>query len=119
FPLWILMYFIEGLYTLKTFNPSSLSVSTLRGTFLSLISSFALIYLFSFDTLTPKTILLLTALFAVPAIYFWRKGFTNFFSQDNRLIATYLIGGTETTNLVKSEVALKSHLGYKIQDSIS
>jgi hypothetical protein len=37
FPLWILMYFIEGLYTLKTYNPANLQISIIRGTIFSVI----------------------------------------------------------------------------------
>ncbi len=30
FPVWILMYFIEGLYALRTYNPTNLAISLLR-----------------------------------------------------------------------------------------
>ena len=39
FPVWILIYFIEGIYTLRTYNPANLSISLLRSTFLSVFIS--------------------------------------------------------------------------------
>ena len=43
-PVWSLMYFIEGLYTLKTYNPANLPTSILRSTFLSLLVTFVGFY---------------------------------------------------------------------------
>ncbi len=116
FPFWILMYFIEGLYTLRTYNPANLSISVLRGTVLSIIVSFIFIYLFPIqgDEVTPKTNLILTGLFALVLIYGWRTSFFKFFSGDRRLRETVLIGSPETLQMVTEEIERKPHLGYKI-----
>lgn len=116
FPFWILMYFIEGLYTLRTYNPANLAVSTLRTTVLSVVVSVVLIYLFPVegDSVTPKTNLVLIALTSLPLSYLWRKFFFSYFSKARRLRETVLIGSPETLKIVQAEIEGKPHLGYKI-----
>lgn len=116
FPFWILMYFIEGLYTLKTYNPAKLPVSLLRSTTISFIISIIVIYLYpgKLQGLTPKTNLILVAMLSLPLLYSWRKFFFNFFSGDKRLRSTFIAGSKETIELVQEEIKKKPHLGYKI-----
>lgn len=119
FPVWILMYFIEGLYTLKTYNPANLSISLLRGTALSILVSIILIYLLPVpvEGITPKTNLILVGIASLPLLFMWRRFFFNFFSHQRRLRNTLLIGSEETLNLVNFELNHKPHLGYKILNS--
>src|SRR5690606_38393449 len=86
FPLWLLLNFIEGLYTLRTYNPANLPLSCLRSTALSVIVSILFIYLFPIEgtELTPKTNLALIAALALPLTYGWRKLFFNYFSRASR-----------------------------------
>lgn len=116
FPFWILMYFIEGLYTLRTYNPANLSISVLRGTVLSILISFIFIYLFPIqgEGVTPKTNLIFTGLTTLALMYGWRTTFFKFFSRDRRLRETVLIGSNETLQMVTEEIERKPHLGYKI-----
>lgn len=116
FPFWLLMFFIEGLYTLRTYNPANLPISVIRSTFLSVLISFIFIYLFPIqgEGVTPKTNLVLLGLAALPLMYGWRKLFFNFFSRDRRLRETVLIGSEETLKMVIEEIDRKPHLGYKI-----
>ena len=115
------MYFIEGTYTLRTFNPASLPISTLRGTFLAVIVSMLATYLTPTElkVVTPKTNLILTALLSIPLLFAWRRFFFNFFAKDRRLRNTYLIGSETTIEMVKSEIQRKPYLGYKLQDRIN
>lgn len=116
FPFWILMYFIEGLYTLRIYNPANLPISVIRSTFLSVFVSMVLVYLFPIEgrSITPKTNLILVAVISLPLSYFWRRFFFNFFSHDTRLRETVLIGSDETVKMVLQELESKPHLGYKI-----
>lgn len=116
FPFWILMYFIEGLYTLRTYNPANLPISVLRGTVLSIIVSFIVIYLLplKLQAITPKTNLVLVGLLSIPLIYGWRYSFFKFFSREQRLRGTILIGSKETMDMVNEELNRKPHLGYKV-----
>lgn len=75
FPFWILMYFIEGLYTLKTYNPANLPISLLRSTILSIFLSVMIIYVapLKLQGITPKTNLVLVASLSLPLLYLWRR----------------------------------------------
>jgi exopolysaccharide biosynthesis polyprenyl glycosylphosphotransferase len=115
FPFWILMYFIEGLYTLKTYNPANLPISLIRGTLLSVIVSFIVMYLLPMKIgISPKTNLALIAVASLPLMFFWRKFFFNFFGAASRLRSTIIIGSLDTIALVEDEIKRKPHLGYKI-----
>jgi lipopolysaccharide/colanic/teichoic acid biosynthesis glycosyltransferase len=116
FPFWILMFFIEGLYTLRTYNPANLPISVIRSISISVIISFIFIYLFPLqgENFTPKTNLVLICFLALPLIYGWRKFFFNFFAKESRLRETVLIGSDETLRMVQKEIESKPHLGYKI-----
>lgn len=115
------MYFIEGLYTLRIYNPANLSISIIRSTFLSVIVSMILVYLFPIEgqSVTPKTNLVLVAFISLPLSFMWRRFFFNFFSQNTRLRETALLGSTETVTMVLEELKSKAHLGYKIVASNS
>src|SRR5690606_11577577 len=106
FPFWILIYYIEGLYTLRTYNPANLPISILRGTFLSVIVSVVLIYVLplSLEKITPKTNLVLVAFATLPLLSGWRRWFFNFFAGERRLRRTFIVGSQETLDLVKNEI---------------
>ncbi len=115
FPFWILMYFIEGLYTLKTYNPAALPISIIRGTLLSVVVSFLIIYLLPGSVgVTPKTNLVLIAITSTPLMFFWRRFFFKYFGAASRLRNTIVIGSQDTIALVEDEIKRKPHLGYKI-----
>lgn len=116
FPFWILLNFIEGIYTLRTYNPANLPLSSLRSTALSVVVSIIFIYLFPLEgtDVTPKTNLVLIATLVLPITYLWRKLFFTFFSKASRLRETVLIGSEETLQIVTEEIERKPHLGYKI-----
>lgn len=114
FSLWSFVLFVEGLYTLKSYNSEKLAISVMRATCGALIVSFIGIYLFKISNLTPKTNLVLVALFACPLLYFWRRIFFKLISRDQRLIKTFIVGSSATISLVKNEIFGKPHLGYKI-----
>lgn len=117
FPMWILMYFIEGLYTLKTYNPANLPISILRGTLFSLAVSVIVIYIIPPKLLTPKTNLVLIASVAIPLLYSWRRFFFSYFGAASRLRSTVVIGSPDTIALVEDEIKRKPHLGYKVVSS--
>lgn len=116
FPLWIIMYFIEGLYSLRTYNPANLPISVIRGTFLSVLVSVIVIYLLpqSVEQITPKTNLALIAFLTIPLLYTWRRFFFIFFAKARRQRGTILIGSDDTLKIVQHEIERKPHLGYRI-----
>lgn len=116
FPFWISIYFIEGLYTLKTYNPANLAISLLRGTFLSVLVSFIAFYWipFQFSKISPKTNLILIAMVALPLLWGWRRFFFKFFAQQNRQRGTVLIGSSSTLKQAVEKLQNNPYLGYRI-----
>ncbi len=115
-PVWILMYFTEGLYTLKTLNPAELPISLIRATAFASILSFVLMYfaprdLHDFNS-GPR--LLVIALLVPYMIFETRKFFFSFLSTESRLRKTVLIGSQATLDIAREEIAKKPYLGYKI-----
>ncbi len=115
------MYFIEGLYTLRTYNPANLQISLLRGTILSVFISMVIIYVIPMrlQGITPKTNLILVAATSLLLLYFWRRFFFAFFAGERRLRNTFIVGSKETIEIVQYEIEHKPHLGYKIVASCS
>lgn len=116
FPFWILMYFIEGIYSLRTYNPMYLPISLLRGTVISTVLTVLVFYALppKLSSLTPKTILFFTGLTALPLLFIYKKYFLKFFSHETRLRNTMVIGNEETIKIVKDEIKKKPFLGYKV-----
>lgn len=116
FPFWIMMYFIEGIYTLKTYNPAGLPISMIRGTLFSVIVSVIIIYVIPLrlENITPKTNLILIAMVALPFLFMWKRFFFKFFADEKRQRGTLLIGSEDTLKIVQEEITRKPHLGYKI-----
>ena len=121
FPIWILTYFIEGLYTLRTYNPANLPISLLRATFLSDMLSFVVIYFIParFLTIQPKTILILTGVISIPLLHSWRRFFFRFFARETQQRGTLLIGSQSTLELVIEELVSKPHLGYRLTGTLT
>lgn len=120
FPLWILVYFVEGLYSLRTLIPSEIPLSLLRGTFAAIIIAGLLTYLLATTAtnISPKTNLVLIGITALPVLYLWRQFFLYVFSTKGRLRQTCLIGDASTVELVASEVKNKPFLGYAIRPTL-
>ena len=121
FPVWILIYFIEGIYTLRTYNPANLSISLLRSTFLSVFVSFILFYFIpsQYFVITPKTTLLLVAVISIPLLHSWRKFFFLYFGLENQQRGTLLIGSMSTLELAVDELVRKPHLGYRLVGTLT
>ena len=121
FPFWILMYFIEGVYTLRTYNPANLSISILRSTFLSVFVSFIIFYFIpnKYFVITPKTTLLLTAVISIPLLHSWRKFFFLYFGLQDQQRETLLIGSISTLELAVDELVRKPHLGYRLVGTLT
>jgi exopolysaccharide biosynthesis polyprenyl glycosylphosphotransferase len=116
YPFWFLIFFIEGLYALRTYNPAALPVSLLRSISLNLAGSYVIIYLLptSITKLTPKTNLIIISLISLVLLYGWRKLFQSFFSDVRRNRGVLVIGSDTTTELVCAEIKRKPYLGYRI-----
>lgn len=119
--IWILMYFTEGLYTLRTHNPAELPISLIRATSVSAVVSIGVMYFLpeKYQEVLPGTRLLVIALLAPYMMFEWRHFFFRFLSSGNRLRNTMLIGSQETLNIANEEIKKKPYLGYKILASVT
>ncbi len=116
YPFWFMVFFIEGLYALRIYNPASLPISLLRSMSLNLAGSYVIIYLLptNITKLTPKTNLIIISVIALILLYGWRKLFLSFFSDVRRNRGVLVIGSDTTTELVCAEIKRKPYLGYRI-----
>ena len=115
-PIWTLMYFVEGIYTLKTHNPATLPISLLRGSVIAMIVSAIVIYLLPVEIgeITAITNLVLMGFMALPLLFWSRRTFFTYFSNETRLRNTFIVGSQETLDLVEYEIGEKPYLGYRI-----
>lgn len=118
YPFWLLMFFIEGLYSLTTFKfrSSSLAASLLRASVITIFVSAAITYFLppQLYKVTPKTNLFLSALISFPLLYSWRIFFYRTFSRSSRLKNTVIIGSPSSVDFVVDQIKLKPYLGFKL-----
>lgn len=123
FPIWIIFFFIEGLYSIRTYNPAGLPVSLIRAITLSTVTSFIFFYFLPKHltdiNIAPKSNLFIIAILSFALIYIWRRFFYSFFSKVSRLRQTVLIGSTDTMDLVNAEIIRKPYLGFSVLASIA
>ncbi|MBY0517793.1 MAG: exopolysaccharide biosynthesis polyprenyl glycosylphosphotransferase [Bacteriovoracaceae bacterium] len=115
-PLWLIMYFTEGLYTLKTHNPAELPISLIRATTFAGLISFVIMYFAPGELrhIFPGTRILIIVLVSPYLMFEWRQFFFKFLSTGTRIRNTLLIGSQETIDTCVFEIDRKPYLGYKI-----
>jgi exopolysaccharide biosynthesis polyprenyl glycosylphosphotransferase len=118
FPFWLLMIFIEGLYSIQSFQLQNTSIvgSLLRASFITMTITVVVTYFLPPDLIdvTPKSVLLLTAIIGLPYVYMWRLFFFNFFSASIRRRKTVVLGAPKMVDFVTSEINNRPFLGFNI-----
>lgn len=114
FPIWLLMYYIEGFYSLRTFKIEGFTFSLIRASIINSIVAFIFFYLFPFEKITPKTNILIIGVLNIFFIFLWRKIFFAVFSAKGLKVPTILIGPSEATNEIEEVLAKKDYLGFEI-----
>lgn len=111
---WIIFFYIFGLYDLKTIGPKGELVARMIQCFsVCLVVALTFFYLIPFFGITPKTNLLLDiAIFAI-FIFIWRKLFYILFSSVYRINIAFLGKTSLSVNLL-NEIKNQPQLGYKI-----
>jgi exopolysaccharide biosynthesis polyprenyl glycosylphosphotransferase len=111
---WIVFFYIFGLYDLKTVGPKGELVQRMIQCFtVCLIIALAFFYLIPFFGITPKTNLLLDiAIFAV-LIFLWRKLFYILFSSVYRANIAFL-GKTSLALALANDIKNQPQLGYRL-----
>lgn len=114
FPVWFVTYYIEGIYSLRTFNKDGLIISLVRAQGLNTIISFIFFYLFAFSGLSPRTNILLIAGISGLLLFIFRKIFFTIFSSQGMSIKTVAIGGAEHIAEIEEHLRMKPYLGFQI-----
>ncbi len=111
---WIIFFYIFGLFDLKIIGPKGELIQRMAQCFgVCLVISLAFFYLIPFFGITPKTNLLLNiGIFAI-LIFLWRKLFYTLFSSVYRANIAFL-GKTSLALTLSNEIKNQPQLGYKL-----
>lgn len=113
-PVWSVCFFIEGLYSLRTFNRNGTVISLLRASVFAGFLSVIFIYLFNIFGITPKTNLIIFSLISLIFTYLWRQFFFKLFSYDAFLRSVCFIGEAQEYEELKQLFIQKKYLGFKV-----
>lgn len=117
--IWLLIFYINGLYDLNLAKNTILFYSTL---FRSIIVSASLaaifFYLIPFFGITPKTNLALDILISTFLVYLWRQIFNYLIKSPALLNNVLVIGKNKETEQLISHVKGNPQLGYRIKKII-
>lgn len=108
------MFFIEGLYSLRTFKPEGLSVSLIRTQLINSGFTFVYFYLFPYEGITPKTNVFILAFISAILLFFYRKLFFAFFSYRGLKLKTVIIGNEKLAADVERSLQTKPYMGFEI-----
>ncbi|MFG1505561.1 sugar transferase [Halobacteriovorax sp. ZH5_bin.2] len=112
FFLWIILNYIEGLYSLRSISKDGLAVSVIRSSLLNIAIGFGYFYLNPFTHISPKTNMIISVLVSSSFIYLLRRFF--FLSNKRNLVDVLIVGdGSEVTE-VKNFANSKKYLGYNV-----
>ncbi len=111
---WIIFFYIFGLYDLKTIGPKGELFQRMAQCFsVCLAVGLAFFYLIPFFGITPKTNLLLDIVIFAILIFLWRKVFFVLFSSVYRSNIMFL-GKTPLALSLSNEIKNQPQLGYKL-----
>ena len=113
FVLWMVSFFIEGLYSLREFKNSGLSVSLLKVQIVNAIVGFLFFYIFPLG-ITPKTNVIVLALLSAWFLFLNRKILFKIFSYEAFSINVSLYGNSETIDEISSQLQERPYLGFRI-----
>ncbi len=111
---WIIFFYIFGLYDLKIIGPKGELFQRMAQCFsVCLIIGLAFFYLIPFFGITPKTNLLLDIIIFTFLIFLWRKIFYALFSSVYRANIAFL-GKMPLALTLSNEIKNQPQLGYKL-----
>ena len=120
FPLWIISFYIFGLYDISSAkNTSSFYWMFLKATILNGLLSTTALYLFpNFFEVTPRTNLFLTLLFFGILLCLWRYFYNFLIRSTNLLREVIIIGKNPQTSEIVEKITSNPQLGYIIHSII-
>lgn len=116
FIVWLAIFYIAGLYDLKSLKNDLLFLKTF---WYAVLSGAAIIilffYLIPYFRIAPKTNLIIFTLIFSVLDYFWRHFFNNFLNKTGANNRVLLIGTSKTAEELSGHLEKNPQLGYKIQ----
>ncbi len=117
FSAWIIIFFIEGMYSLRTFKQTGFIVSLIRGSILNATIAFIFFYLVQFDGITPRKNIFILVTLSSALIFIYRKLYFKLFSYKGLKIKTYAIGDVNSIDEIKQNLQERPYLGFEIVKS--
>ncbi len=115
-PIWVSVFFIEGLYSLRVFNRNGLIISLLRSVLFSSVVTVIFFYLFGgIFGITPKTNLIIFGCITFVFVFLWRKIFFKVFSYKVFTRNVVFVGNSSTFTELKDLFNKKGYLGFSIK----
>ncbi len=118
FPLWILVFYIMGLYRVKNLKNQGLVISIIKSLSITSIVTFAFFYFFDFFGITPKFNLLIFIFCSFGVLYIFRKLLLDFFTKKNFYKNVILFTGNDYSEMV-DEIKRSPFLGVNIKEVTS
>lgn len=116
---WIILNYIEGLYSLRSMSKDGLLVSVIRSQLINIIFAFGYFYLSPFIVISPKTNIIFIMCIASLFLYMSRRFY--FLNQKKNLLNVLIVGEGEGKEVeeVKKIANTKPYLGYKVVNAKS
>lgn len=116
FIIWIIIFYIAGLYDLKTLK-NGLEFETRFWYTLAFNSAVAVIifYIVPIFVITPKTNLAIFILIFIGLNYVWRQFYNMILTKTGSISRLLIIGTNKTTEEIAEKIGSNPQLGYKIK----
>lgn len=117
FPIWIVSFYVEGLYSLRSLKREGLIIPLIRVILTNMILSYLYFYLARPFDITPRFNMMVIFSFVLILSFLWRKLFLSLLSHEALSLKTVLIGHEAAVDDLKQELEARPHLGHKIIES--
>lgn len=116
---WIITYFIEGLYSVRSQNPARLVAYVARSTAFNVLISFIYFYIKPTNNITPKTNLIILGILVFALLVFWRRLILNVFTFARFKSKIYLVAKEINIKKLTEILQDKPHFGYELSHSFA
>lgn len=114
---WMILNYIEGLYSLRSMSKDGLIVSIIRSQLVNVVFGFGYFYLNPFTTISPKTNILIIVGLATIFQYLVRRLY--FLKKKKNLINVLILGDGKEVDEVREFANSKPYLGYRVTNTTS
>jgi exopolysaccharide biosynthesis polyprenyl glycosylphosphotransferase len=114
FGFWLIINYVEGLYSLSTTMLNSLALSMSRAIVLSIMGSFVIFYLMPKSEITPRRNLILIGIISFFLSYLWHQFLRKIISSNRFKIKTTVLGEMNAVNIILNDIKFKPFLGFEV-----